>query len=139
MAIDNETFNHELYQLLKVRGYHPTPLNSQNQRVSANQEADVIEFDFIKDGENYGKVWVSIDNASNIRIYFDDEQADSPSDATPGADYDDTWTGLLKHIKQWAQRRQLSFELANKDRLGDDMRQRDYYKMKEKLVAIKKS
>ena len=133
MAIDNETFNHELYQLLKVSGYHPTPLNSQNQRVSANQEADVIEFDFIKDGENYGKVWVSIDNASNIRIYFDDEQADSPSDATPGADYDDTWTGLLKHIKQWAQRRQLSFELANKDRLGDDMRQRDYYKMKEKL------
>ena len=27
----------------------------------------------------------------------------------------------------------MSFELSNKDRLGDDMRQRDYYKMKEKL------
>jgi len=133
MAIGNETFNHELYQLLKVRGYHPTPLNSQNQRVKASQEADVIEFDFIKEGESYGKVWVSIDDASNVCIYFDDEQADSPSNKTPGADYDDTWTGLLKHIKQWAQRRQLSFELANKDRLGDDMRQRDYYKMKEKL------
>ena len=133
MAIGNETFNHELYQLLKVRGYHPTPLNSQNQRVKASQEADVIEFDFIKEGESYGKVWVSIDDGSNVCIYFDDEQADSPSNKTPGADYDDTWTGLLKHIKQWAQRRQLSFELANKDRLGDDMRQRDYYKMKEKL------
>jgi hypothetical protein len=133
MAIGNETFNHELYSLLKVRGYQPSPLNSQNQRVKASQEADVIEFDFIKDGENYGKVWVSIDDASNVCIYFDDEQAESPSNATPGTDYDDTWTGLLKHIKQWAQRRQLSFELANKDRLGDDMRQRDYYKMKEKL------
>jgi hypothetical protein len=133
MAIGNETFNHELYNLLKVRGYQPSPLNSQNQRVKASQEADVIEFDFIKEGENYGKVWVSIDDASNVCIYFDDEQADSPSNATPGTDYDDTWTGLLKHIKQWAQRRQLSFELANKDRLGDDMRQRDYYKMKEKL------
>jgi len=133
MAIGNETFNHELYSLLKVRGYKPSPLNSQNQRVKASQEADVIEFDFIKDGEDYGKVWASIDDASNVCIYFDDEQADSPSNATPGTDYDDTWTGLLKHIKQWAQRRQLSFELANKDRLGDDMRQRDYYKMKEKL------
>ena len=133
MAIGNETFNHELYSLLKVRGYQPSPLNSQNQRVKASQEADVIEFDFMKDGENYGKVWVSIDDAHNVRVYFDDEQADSPSNNTPGADYDDTWTGLLKHIKQWAQRRQLSFELANKDRLGDDMRQRDYYKMKEKL------
>jgi hypothetical protein len=87
----------------------------------------------MKDGENYGKVWVSIDDAHNVRVYFDDEQADSPSNNTPGTDYDDTWTGLLKHIKQWAQRRQLSFELSNKDRLGDDMRQRDYYKMKEKL------
>ena len=133
MAIGNETFNHELYSLLKVRGYQPSPLNSQNQRVKASQEADVIEFDFMKDGENYGKVWVSIDDAHNVRVYFDDEQADSPSNNTPGTDYDDTWTGLLKHIKQWAQRRQLSFELSNKDRLGDDMRQRDYYKMKEKL------
>ena len=133
MAIGNETFNQELYSLLKVRGYKPSPLNSQNQRVKASQEADVIEFDFIKDGENYGKVWASIDDASNVCIYFDDEQAESPSNNTPGTDYDDTWTGLLKHIKQWAQRRQLSFELANKDRLGDDMRQRDYYKMKEKL------
>lgn len=133
MAIGNETFNNELYQLLKVRGYHPTPLNSQNQRVKASQEADVIEFDFTKDGEDYGKAWVSIDDASNVCVYFDDEQAESPSNATPGAEYDDTWTGLLKHLKQWAQRRQLSFELANKDRLGDDMRQRDYYKMKEKL------
>ena len=83
MAIGNETFNHELYSLLKVRGYQPSPLNSQNQRVKASQEADVIEFDFMKDGENYGKVWVSIDDAHNVRVYFDDEQADSPSNNTP--------------------------------------------------------
>ncbi len=133
MAQDTETFNNELYNLLKVRGYKPVPLNSQNQRVGASQEADVIEFTFTKDGEDYGKVWVSIDDASSVKIYFDDEQQDSPDTATPGTEYDDTWTGLLKFIKAWAQRRQLSFELTNKDRLGDDMRQRDYYKMKEKL------
>ena len=133
MAQDTESFNSELYDLLKVRGYKPTPLNSQNQRVRASQEADVLEFTFVKDGEDYGKAWISIDDASNVKIYFDDEQQDSPGTTTPGVQYDDTWTGFLKHVKQWAQRRQLSFELANKDRLGDDMRQRDYYKMKEKL------
>jgi hypothetical protein len=133
MAQDTETFNSELYNLLKVRGYKPVPLNSQNQRVGASQEADVIEFTFNKDGEDYGKVWVSIDDASSVKLYFDDEQQDSPDTTTPGTEYDDTWTGLLKFIKAWAQRRQLSFELTNKDRLGDDMRQRDYYKMKEKL------
>lgn len=133
MAQDTETFNSDLYDLLKVRGYKPVPLNSQNQRVRASQEADVIEFTFTKDGQDYGKVWISIDDASNIKVYFDEEQQESPNTITPGVDYDDTWTGLLKHLKKWAQRRQLSFELSNKDRLGDDMRQRDYYKMKEKL------
>jgi hypothetical protein len=133
MAIDNESFNRDLYDLLKVRGYRPTPLDSKNQRVPASQAADVIQFTFVKDGEEYGDAWVSIDDAQNVIVYYDEEQQESPSNNTPGVEYDDSWTGFLKHLKNWSQRRQLSFELANKDRLGDDMRQRDYYKMKEKL------
>lgn len=133
MATDNESFNRDLYELLKVRGYKPVPLDSKNQRVLASQAADVIEFTFTKDGEDYGKAWVSIDDAANIIVYYDEEQQESPNNITPGVEYDDSWTGFLKHLKNWAQRRQLSFELSNKDRLGDDMKQRDYYKMKEKL------
>jgi hypothetical protein len=133
MAQDTENFNKELYNLLKVRGYNPVPLDSKNQRVPASQAADVIEFTFTKDGEDYGKVWTTIDDAQSIIVYYDEEQQESPSTTTPGVEYDDSWTGLLKHLKSWAQRRQLSFELSNKDRLGDDMRQREYYKMKEKL------
>ena len=133
MAQDTENFNKELYNLLKVRGYEPVPLDSKNQRVPASQAADVIQFTFIKDGEDYGKVWLTIDEAKNVIVYYDEEQQKSPSGKTPGVEYDDSWTGFLKHVKNWAQRRQLSFELLNKDRLSDDMRQRDYYKMKEKL------
>lgn len=133
MAIDNESFNRDLYDLLKVRGYQPVPLDSKNQRVPASQAADVIQFTFNKDGEDYGKVWVSIDDAANVIVYYDEEQQESPSNSTPGVEYDDSWTGFLKHLKNWSQRRQLSFELSNKDRLGDDMRQRDYYKMKERV------
>ena len=133
MATDNESFNRDLYDLLKVRGYQPVPLDSKNQRVPASQAADVIQFTFTKDGEEYGKAWVSIDDAANVIVYYDEEQQESPSTTTPGAEYDDSWTGFLKHLKSWAQRRQLSFELSNKDRLGDDMRQRDYFKMKERV------
>ena len=133
MALDSESFNKDLYDLLKVRGYKPVPLDAQNQRVPASQAADVIQFTFVKDGKDYGKAWVTIDDAQNVIVYYDDEQQDSPNTTTPGVEYDDTWTGFLKHVKQWAQRRQLSFELSNKDRLGDDMRQRDYFKMKEKV------
>ena len=131
--IDNESFNKKLYDLLKVRGYKPAPLNAQNQRVQASQDADVIEFTFIKDGKEYGKAWVSIDDAQNLIVYYDSEQENSPDNETPGLDYDDTWVGFLKLLKQWAQRRQMNFELSNKDRLGDDMRQREHYKMKKQL------
>jgi hypothetical protein len=137
MATDNENFNKDLYDLLKVRGYQPVPLDSKNQRVPASQAADVTQFTFTKDGEEYGKAWISIDDAQNVIVYYDEEQQESPSNTTPGVEYDDSWTGFLKHLKNWSQRRQLSFELANKDRLGDDMRQRDYYKMKEKLGESK--
>jgi len=133
MAVDTENFNTKLYDLLKVRGYKPVPLNAKNQRVEASPQADVIEFNFTKDGEDYGKAWVSIDDAQKLVVYYSNEQADSPSGATPGLDYDDTWTGLLKQLKNWAQRRQLSFELSDKDRISDDMRHREYYKMKDNL------
>ena len=133
MAQKNESFNKDLFNLLKVRGYDPVPLDSKNQRVSVSQDSDVIQFTFKKDGKDYGKVLVTVDDAHTIIIYYDEEQQDSPSTRTPGLEYDDSWTGLLKFLKMWAQRRQMSFELSNKDRLGDDMRQREYYRMKEKL------
>lgn len=133
MATDTESFNRDLYDLLRVRGYNPVPLDAKNERATVSQNSDVIEFQFTKDNKDYGKVWITIDDAQNIIVYYDSEQQESPSTRTPGVDYDDSWTGLLKFIKNWAQRRQMSFELANKDRLGDDMRQREYYKMKEKL------
>ena len=134
MNRDSENFNHDLYDLLKVRGYKPVPLDSKNQRVSASQAADVIQFDFVKDGKSYGRAWVTIDDVHSVIVYYDNEQQTSPSSPTPGVEYDDSWTGFLKNLKKWAQRRQLSFELSNKDRLGDDMRQREYYRMKERVA-----
>jgi hypothetical protein len=132
MAIDQESFNTRLYELLKVRGYDPVPKNSKNER-SNPQQADVFEFTFKKDGKSYGKAWATIDQASQLKLYYDDEQAESPPGKTKGLDYDDSWSGFLKHLKQWTLSKQLDFDLQNSDRLGDDMRQRDYYKMKEKM------
>lgn len=133
MATDSENFNKDLYDLLKVRGYDPVPLNSKNQRVNVSQDADVFQFDFKKDGEDYGNAWVTVDDAHNVIVYYNQEQQNSPSTMTPGVEYDDTWTGFCKVLKTWAQRRQLGFELKNASHVGDDMRQRDYYRMKEKL------
>ena len=137
MSADTESFNKELYDLLKVRGYDPVSkmwnaAGSKFNPGAAIQKADVFEFRFIKDGKDYGKVWASIVQG-NVIIYYDDEQSDSPAGKTPGIEYDDSWLGFLTHVKNWAQGKQLSFELASKSRLGDDLKQREYYKTKEKL------
>jgi len=132
MAIDQESFNKRLYDIFKTRGYKPAPKDSKNERTNP-ETADVFEFQFIKDGENYGKAWATIDKTSSLNIYYDDNQAGSPPGQTKGVDFDDSWSGLLKHLKQWALSKQLNFGLHDSDRLGDDMRQRDYYKMKEKM------
>ena len=132
MAIDQESFNKRLYDIFKTRGYKPSPKDSKNERTNP-ETADVFEFQFVKDGKNYGKAWATIDKTSSLNLYYDDTQSGSPAGQTKGVDYDDSWTGLLKHLKQWALSKQLNFGLHDSDRLGDDMRQRDYYKMKEKM------
>jgi len=132
MAIDQESFNTDLYKLLRTRGYKPVPKDVKNQR-SQPEAAEVFNFTFMKDGKEYGDAWVTIDNASNVVLYYSNEQEESPSGKSPGLDYDDSWSGLKRHLKQWSMNKQLTFELRNKDELGDDMAQRDYVKKKEKM------
>ena len=67
MAIDQESFNKRLYDLLKTHGYNPVAKNSKNEKLPVPQEADIFEFDFVKDGENYGKVWATINKAKKFR------------------------------------------------------------------------
>ena len=132
MAIDQESFNTDLYRLLRTRGYKPVPKDAKNQRTQP-EEAEVFNFTFTKDGKDYGDAWVTIDEAQNVVLYYSNEQEESPSGKSSGLDYDDSWSGLKRHLKQWSMNKQLSFELRNKDELGDDMAQRDYVKKKEKM------
>jgi len=130
MAISSETYNKDLYSLLKTKGYRPVPLDFKGEKTDPEQ-AVVFEFQFKKDGERYGVSYVTVDN--DVTVYYDDEQTDSPSSPTRDLDYDDTWSGFLKQMKHWAMNKQLGFDLSNKDRLGDDLAQRKYVMDKEKI------
>jgi len=130
MAISTETYNKDLYSLLKTKGYRPIPLDFKGEKTDP-ELAVVFEFQFKKDGEKYGVSYVTVDN--DVTVYYDEEQIDSPSTPSKDLDYDDTWTGFLKQLKQWAMNKQLGFDLQNKDRLGDDLAQRKYTMDKEKI------
>lgn len=130
MPINSDSLNKKMYNLLKIRGYNPIPKDSEGQTTPVPDEAEVIKFTFSADGKDYGEVWVTIDSSQNLIIYFGDDVTDSDDDVSPP----NNWTSLLNHLKNWAQRRQLSFELKNKNHLASDMAQRSHMKKKEQIA-----
>jgi hypothetical protein len=132
MPIKSETFNTDIYNLLKTREYDPVPIDSKGETVSVPQEADVFRFTFKKGDKEYGDAWLTIDKGKNLVLYYDDEIEDVDGDS-PDVDFPDSFTDLKKHLKYWAKRRQLGFELKNRNHLRGDMAQRHYMKQKEQL------
>ena len=132
MPIQTDTLNRGLYDLLTVRYDDVTPLDSK-EKTTSPEEADIFKFTFEKDGETYGKVYVTIDNSRNLILYYGDEVGDSPDTNTSGTEFSDSWSSFRNMLKQWSQRKQLDFELKNKNHLAKDMAQRTYNKEKENL------
>ncbi len=133
MSINTETLNRRLFKILSK--YKPKPLDVNGDTTDVEDEADVFKFQFTKDGESYGDVYATIDNNRALNIYFDDSVSESPSNPTPGLDYDDTWAGLMRFLKQWAMRNQLSWNPDNnKDHLVQDMGRRKHMKKKEQVA-----
>ncbi len=148
MPINTKSHYLELYDLLKTKGYKPVPLDASGQgertgkKDFAPQEAEIIRFHFIKNKKDYGDLWATIENDDSLVLYFDDEVMDSPSDNTSGTEFTDSFTGLLKQLKSWAQRRSLGWDTRNKDHLTSDMQQRRYVQrettLKESYRAVNK-
>jgi hypothetical protein len=132
MPKNSESLNRTLFDLLHSRGYDPTMLDTSGKEIPTPEEAEVFQFDFIKDGENYGKVTISIDGAHKLIIYFNESVADSEKEDS--GDGDISWYKLLNQLKRFAQSYQLSFELRNVNNLKHDMAKRDYMKKKESIA-----
>jgi len=125
MPVNQESLNKELYGILKSRGYRPDMYTSAGKKVAIPDEAEVFQFDFIKDGTNYGKVHVTIDGLHRLVIYYGDDVESSPK-----ADSHDSqsFSSLLQHMKRWAKNKQLGFELSDQDDLEADMAKREHNK-----------
>ena len=103
MAKNQETINRSLFELLRSRGYAPTLLDTSGKEIPVPEEAEVFQFKFVKDGEEYGTVTLSIDGLHKLVIYFNDDVADSEKEEGS----DESWYKLLNHLKRFAQQHQL--------------------------------
>ena len=131
MPKNSESLNRSLFDLLHSKGFDPTMLDTSGKEIPTPEEAEVFQFNFIKDGEDYGKVTISIDGLHKLCIYFSDEVADSEKEETHGED--ESWYKVLNQLKRFAQKYQLSFELKNVDHLKHDMAKREYMKKQERI------
>jgi len=133
MPTNSESLNRELFRLLSK--YKPKPLDAEGKATPVPDEADIFKFEFTKDGEDYGTVYVTLDEDRVLTVYFGDDVSDSPDDKTPGLDYDDTWSGLLHQLSAWRMTKGLrGFKTQNKDRVSDDMARRNHMRNKDKIA-----
>ncbi len=123
MPKNQESLNAELARFLKR--FRPTMRDTTGKVVPVPDEAEVFQFKFVVDGEDYGTITVSIDGLHKLVIYFNDTLFDSPKVSEAG---DITWEKLIRMIKDFAKSKQLSFELKNEDELETDMAKRDHVK-----------
>jgi hypothetical protein len=123
MPKNQDSLNSELGRFL--RRFRPTMRDSTGKVVPVPEQAEVFQFKFIVDGEDYGTVTVSVDGMHKLVIYFNDGLFDSPKVSDQG---DITWEQAIRMIKDFAKSKQLSFELKNEDELETDMAKRDHVK-----------
>ena len=130
MPVKQDSINRQLYGMLKSRGYRPDMFTSSGKKVAIPDEADAFQFEFVKDGENYGKVTVTIDGLHRLIVYYGDEVESSPK-----ADSHDSesFNSLRLHLKRFAKMKQLGFELSDLDDLEPDMAKREHTQ-KDKLA-----
>jgi len=132
MPKNTESLNRTLFELLHSKGLDPTMLSTSGKEIPTPEEAEVFQFNFVKDGEDYGTVTISIDGLHKLTVYFSDDVANSEKEESESDDV--SWYQLLNQLKRFSQKYQLSFELRNVSNLKHDMAKREYMKKKESIA-----
>jgi len=126
MPINQETLNAELFKLLKSNGYEPDMRSSSGELSGVPDEAEVFQFKFRKDGDDYGTVTVSIDGLTKLVVYYSKSVADSPKGSASG---DMSWSDLRTLINKWRFSKGIrTFELKDESDLKYDMAKREHTK-----------
>jgi hypothetical protein len=108
--------------------YKPVARASSGDKVPVPEEADVFQFKFTLDGEDYGTVSVSIDGLHKLVVYDNEDVQHSPKYSK---NKDLTWEQLLVSLKNFAHGHQLSFKVKANDDLEPDMAKREHTKLDE--------
>lgn len=105
-----------LYNLLVTRDFDPEILDYAGKPVTDPAQADLFSFDWKNDGRDYGTVVVLLGDNNNLQVYYGDNLG-------RGMEKEDrrAWYSFLEHLKYFANRNLLQFELNDLSRLKHTM------------------
>lgn len=106
------TTGSNLFDLLVTRDLDPELLDSAGKPVSDPNEAELFNFDWKVDGTNYGTVVILLGTDNELEVYYGDNLG-----RTMETEHKKQWYDFLSHIKNFATRNLLTFELNNINRL----------------------
>ena len=127
MPKSTESINKDLDELLASHGFDVTPMDSSGKEVPVPDEADLFQFHFHRNGNDYGTVTVTVDGLQRMIVYYDDKIASSGTSDNEEI----SWIDTVKQLKKFALTHQLAFELKDTDRLRTDMKRREHTKKLE--------
>lgn len=123
-----DSLNNELFGLLKSHGFKPKSYDSSGDSVPVPEEADAFQFQFIQNGQDYGKVTVSIDGDGTLSVYYDEDMMKRGESTSSVGDAGISWSQFLQQLKQWGMKRRLTWAPGPVDDLESDMAKRAYIK-----------
>lgn len=123
MPINQNSVKATIFKFLKTNGYSPTMLDSSGKEMAITDDADVFQFNFVKDNENYGTITIGIDGTGQLTLYFGDEVATSP--AASSQDGMPSFHELTSRLRKLTFGKVSKFELSDMDNLKYDMAKRE--------------
>lgn len=128
MAKNQDKTKNDIYNYFKSNGYEPVLKSTNGKEVSVPEEAEVIEFQFKVDDENYGTAALSLDNEGQLKVFYSDKIEQSPTASEHG---EITWNELIPTLRKMTFGKTKSFELDDMDNLEYDMAKREHSKKLE--------
>jgi hypothetical protein len=128
MAKNQDKTKNDIYNYFKSNGYEPVLKSTNGKEVSVPEEAEVIEFQFKVDDENYGTAAISLDNEGQLKVFYSDKIEQSPTSSEHG---EVTWNELIPTLRKMTFGKTKSFELDDMDNLEYDMAKREHSKKLE--------
>jgi hypothetical protein len=138
MAQNLENVKSKIFGFLRSNGYAPTMMGSSGKEIAIPEEADIFQFKFVRDGENYGTVTIGIDGTGVVTFYFGSSVARSPSG--PAKDGSKSWKDLRAEIREICFSNAIrKIDVKDEDNLKYDMAKREHTKkLDEGYYAIGK-